>query len=218
MALEGNSGYLYIGSLASTETTAAPLTSGTWYKVMGVSSTGGALPTNLTSGDVFKQMSGLPVSTDAVFTSNDAVKAFSLSTAAFVTDVPSNASKEKFEDTVQTDDVRSYQVSSKTENTGTINGYWINNDSDQRTFMKKFRTVMEHTTTGGITKTSPQTSVIHTFLSRDESTASDKQIWEYKPMILDSYNSDKPMEGPQTFTVNYTEDGKEHPNTYILDN
>lgn len=218
MALNGNEGYFYVASLATADSTAAGLSSGTWYKIMGKSSTGGKLPANLSSGDVFYQItSNLPASTDA-FTSNDAVRAFTLTKAAFVTDVPASASREKFDETVQTDEVRAYQVSSKPEKTGSINGYWLNNNADQLSFVKQFGTVMEATTTGGITKTTPETSVIHTFLSRDEGTTKAKQIWEYKPMIVDSYNADKPMEGPQNFSVNYTESGADRPNTYILDN
>lgn len=219
MALEGNAGYFYVASLASTETTNGPLSSGSWYKIVGVASTSSALPTNLSSGDVFYQIDNeTPVSTSTPLTSNDAVKKLTLTKAAFVTDVPASASREKFDNTVQTDEVRSYQVSSKPEKTGSINGYWLLANSDQLSFVKQFGTVMEATTTGGITKTTPLTSTIHTFLSRSESTAETKQVWEYKPMIVESYNADKPMEGPQTFSVNYTEDGGERPNTYVLDN
>jgi hypothetical protein len=218
MALEGNAGYFYVAAEATADTTAPALSSGSWYKIIGKSSTGGSLPTNLSSGDVFYQItSNIPVTTGA-FTSNDKVRKFTLTKAAFVTDVPASASREKFDDTVQTDEVRSYQVSSKPEKTGTINGYWLLDNSDQLSFVKQFGTVMEATTTGGITKTTPQTSTIHTFLSRSESTANTKQVWEYKPLIVDSYTADKPMEGPQTFSVNYTEDGGERPNTYVLDN
>lgn len=218
MALEGNSGFLYFGALTTVDSTAAGLTSGTWYKIMGKAASGSVLPANLSTGDVFFQKtSALPVTT-AALTSNDAVRSFTLTTAAFVTDVSNAASKEKFDQTVQTDPVRSYQVSEKPEASGTVNGYWIQNNTKQQDVLKKFRTVMEHSTTGGITKTTPQTSIMHLFLSRDESTAETAQVWEYKPSILDSYNSEKPLEGPQTFSFNYTENGADRPNIYILDN
>lgn len=217
MALSGNDGYFYVASLSSGETTAPALTSGSWYKITGKAATGSALPANLSSGDVFRQITlNIPVTTGA-FSSNDAVRKLTLTKAAFVTDVPLSASREKFDDTVQTDEVKSYQVSSKPEVTGTINGFWLLEDADQLSFVNQFATVMEATTTGGITKTTPQTATVHTFLSRMESTAAAKQIWEYMPLITDSYNADKPMEGPQTFSVNYTLDGKERPNTYVLD-
>ena len=218
MALAGNSGFLYFASLSTAETTAPALSSGTFYKIMAISSTGGTFPTNLSTGDIFYQRSSKsPVTTDA-FTSNDAVLAFTLTTAAFVTDVSNSASKEKFDQTVQTDAVRSYQVSEKPERTGTVNGYWIQNNTKQQDLLKKFYTVLEQSTADAVTKTEPQTSVIHAFLSREESTNETAQVWEYKPMLVDSYNSDKPLEGPQTFAFNYTENGADRPSIIILDN
>ena len=215
MALSGNEGYFYVADVASTHTTDDP-TSGNWYKIKSQSTDGSGLPSNLTTGDVFYQAgSGLP-STD--LTTGDEIYAITLTKAAFVTDVPASASREKFEDTVQIDDVRSYQVSSKPEKTGTINGYWLVDNDDQLSFVKQFGTVVEGTTTGGLTRTSPETDVIHTFMSRSESTEEERQVWEYKPLIVESYSADKPMEGPQTFSVNYTEDGKEKPATYGFDN
>ena len=216
MALSGNDGYFYVASLSSVETTAGPLTANTWYKITGKAATGGALPANLSRGDVFRQLTtAIPVT--GAFSSNDAVRALTLTKAAFVTDVPVSGSREKFDETVQTDEVRSYQVSTKPEITGTINGYWLADNSDQLGFVNQFNTVMEATTTGGITKTTPRAEPIHTFLSRTESTAEAKQVWEYMPMVLDSYQADKPMEGPQSFSVNYTLAGAERPNTYVLD-
>ena len=218
MALEGNSGFLYFASLSTADTTAPALTGASWYKIMGKGSTGSLLPTNLSSGDVFYQRTSASPVTTAAFSSNDAVRNFTLTTAAFVTDISNTASKEKFDQTVQTDAVRSYQVSEKPEASGSINGYWIQNNTKQQDVLKKFRTVLEQSTSDAITKTTPQTSVIHMFLSREESTAQTAQIWEYKPVILDSYNSDKPLEGPQTFSFNYTENGADKPSIIILDN
>lgn len=221
MALNGSGGYLYIASVNSTADTAPALTSGTWYMITGKAASGSKLPTNLTTGDVFFQRtSNSPVSSTAAFTSNDAVKYLTLTRAAFVTDISMSVSKEKFDETVQTDDVKSYQVSSKPEKTGTISGYWIDNNSDQQTIIKKLDTVIEHTTTGGITRTSPQTSVLRMFLSRVESsedTAAAAEVWEYLPAIIDSLTADKPMEGPESFSFNYTARGADKPNTYILD-
>jgi hypothetical protein len=212
---------LYIGAVNSTADTAPALDSSSWYLITGKASSGSALPTNLTTGMVFKQLtSDLPVDSTAAFSSNDAVKKITLTKAAFVTDVSVSVSKEKFEETVQTDDVRSYQVSSKPEKTGTISGYWIDNDSKQREIVKKLDTVTEQTTTGGITKTSPQTSILRMFMSRVESsedTAAAQEIWEYLPAIVEGLTGDKPMEGPETFSFNYTARGADKPATIYID-
>jgi hypothetical protein len=150
-------------------------------------------------------------------TSNDAVQAITLTTLGFVTDVSMSVSKEKFDETVQTDDVKSYQVSSKPEKTGTISGYWVDNDSNQQRILKYLDTVTEHTTSGCITQTSPQTTWEALMLSRSESTALGVVVWEWLPCIIESVNSDKPMEGPQPFSFTYTAKGSEKPQTYIRD-
>ena len=217
MALNGANGYLYY-STASADSTAAGLTSSRWYRITGKAVAASVLPANLTTGDVFFQTSTDSPVTTAVFSSNDAVELLTLTKLAFVTAVSMSASKEKFDETVQTDDVKSYQVSSKSEKTGSINGYWIDNNAHQQAILKNVDTVLEHTTTGGITRTSPVTTVRRFFLSRNESTADGAQVWEHLPVIIESLNSDKPMEGPMSFTFNYTAVGSEKPNTYILDN
>lgn len=217
MALNGANGYLYSVAFGAAST-AAGLTSGTWYRVTGKAASGSVLPANLTTGDVFYQRTSASPVTTSAFTSNDEVKAMTLTTIAFVTDVSMSASKEKFDETVQTDDVKSYQVSSKAEKTGTIGGYWIDNDSVQQALLKKVDAVVEHTTTGGVTRTSPQTSFYPFMLSRTESTGDNAQVWEWIPAIVDSITGDKPMEGPEAFSMSYTAKGSENPLTYILDN
>jgi hypothetical protein len=177
------------------------------------------MPANLVVGDVFYQLTGsIPVSSTAAFTSADSVNKLVLTKLAFVTDVSMSASKEKFDETVQTDDVKSYQVSSKSEKTGSINGYWVDNDSAQKTLLKNVDTVIEQTTTGSVVRTSPVATVRRFMLSREESTAAAVQVWEHLPVIIESIASDKPMEGPQSFTLTYTAVGASKPATIIKDN
>ena len=217
MAINGSEGYLYKAAFAA-ESTAAGLTAGTWYRIAGKAAAASVLPANLTTGDVFKQITtALPVTT-AAFSSSDATEAITMTKLAFVQDVSMSASKEKFDQTVQTDDVNSWMVSSKAEKSGSINGVWVDDDTQQQELLKKVDTVLEATTTGGITRTSPETSVAYLFLSRTESTSNDSQVWEYLPVIIDSLNSDKPMDGVQTFTLAYTVNGADKPSTTILDN
>lgn len=217
MALNGANGYLYAASLATATTSAGAISSGNWYRITGKSSTG-PLPSNLSTGDIFYQKTGTePTATTVDMTSNDAVQAITLTQLAFVTDVSMSISKEKFDETVQTDDVKSYQISSKPEKNGSISGYWIENDSNQQRILKYLDTVTEHTTSGGITQTSPNTTWEALMLSRTESTNDGAVVWEWLPCIIESLNSDKAMEGPQPFTFNYTAKGSEKPQTYIRD-
>lgn len=218
MALNSANGYLYAVSLGTATTSAGSISSGSWYRITGKSSTG-PLPANLTTGYIFKQISSaLPTVTTTPMTSNDAVQLITMTKLAFVTDVGMSISKEKFDETVQSDSVKSYQVSSKPEKSGTISGYWIDNDTQQQNVLKKVDAVTEHTTTGGITLTAPEITVQYLMLSRTESTADGAQTWEWLPCIVEGLQSDKPMEGPMSFSFNYTAKGSDRPHTYILDN
>ena len=217
MALNSAEGFLYIASLAAATTSAGAVDSGYWYRISGMSATG-PLPANLTTGDIFYQLtSAIPTASTIPPTSNDAVQKITLTKLGFVTDVAMSISKEKFDETVQTDDVKSYQVSGKPEKSGSISGYWVDNDTHQQSILKRMDTVVEATTTGGVTRTSPQTSVVYLMLARDETTANASVVFEWLPCIIESLQSDKPMEGPQPFTFNYTAKGSEKPQTYIRD-
>lgn len=212
MALNGNTGYLYGISFATASTSSGALATDSWYKITAKSTSSG-FPAGTEVEDVFYNSTGLGVSQVAGDNSQKAT----LTKLAFVTDISDSESKEKFEETVQTDEVKSYQVGSKPEVTGTVNGYFLNDDTFQQTLLKKFRIVMIETTTGGLTRTEPDSTVFHTLLSLDESNDSDDtyRIYSYKPMIIDSLTIDKPMEGPIPFTINYTEAGSEKPNTFL---
>jgi hypothetical protein len=216
MALNGANGYLYLTTLG-TATTSNGLTKESWYRIAGKSSTGG-LPTNLSTGDIFYQRTSISPVPAVAMTSNDAVQKLGFTKLAFITNFSESISKEKFDETVQTDDVKSYQVSSKPEKTITIDGYWIDNDAKQQLLLKKLDTVVEQTSSNAITRTSPQTTCDYFMLSRDETTASNAQVWAWLPTIIESLNSDKPMEGVQNFSLSGTVKGSERPNTYILDN
>ena len=218
MALNGSNGKLYFVAAATATTSAGVISSGNWYRITGKSSTG-PLPTNATTGDIFYQKTSvIPTAVAVAMTSADAVQALTLTTAAFVTDITMSISKEKFDETVQTDDVKSYQVSSKPEKTGSISGYFVDDDAQQQLIMKRLDTVIEQTTTGGYTRTSPQTTAQYLMVSRDESTGNASVIWEWIPCIIEGMTADKPMEGPMSFSFNYTAVGALKPGTYIIDN
>jgi hypothetical protein len=217
MALNGADGLLLIASLGTASTSRAALTSGSFIRIVGKSSTG-PLPANLSSGDIFYQRTSASPVTTAALTSNDSIQVLTLTTAGFVTDIDESASKEKFDETVQTDDVKSYQVSSKPEWTMTINGYYFPNDATQQLLLKSMDTVQEHTTSGGITKTSPQTTAALFMLDRNSGdTSATAHIYEWRPMIIESLDAGKPMEGVQPFSISGTVQGSLDPQTIIID-
>jgi hypothetical protein len=206
--LAGQKNYLYFGTRSAAITTGA-LAVGKWYKVLakGASS---VLPATAIAGDVFRAL------TAATLASGDSVCRIDLEKAAFVTNVPGGKSKEKFENTVQTDDDKSYVEGDKSEKTGTINGYFFVGTDQAKAILSRFYRIAAYSGTA-ITFSSPQTGVIDFFLSRNETTETgDTEVWEYMPSIIDSITVDKPMEGNQTLDFSYTGIGSERPSMHYI--
>lgn len=216
--LGGHQGYLYIGTLG-TEVEgdgATPLPTEGYYKVTQLadsSSAFEALDSNIKVGDIVYNK---PELTPAAGTSQaDKCKPVTLEKLAFVVDVPKSANKNKYENSVQTDDVRSYIEGRLSEMTGSVNGMFVLNNTEADMILKRFFRVVTDDGEGTYTYTATTTGVIHFFLSRREtSTVGEKFVMEYMPSIIDSLTVDKPMEGPQTLNFNYTVIGSERPSVY----
>lgn len=218
MAFNGANGYLYSMSFAAaTTSTGAPgtaLDTNTWYKFTAIS-TGttdpnvGVLKTN----DLVYNSSGMGI----LLFEGDQAKKVTVSKIAFCTDVSDSESKEKFDETVQTHDVKAYQVGKKPEVTGSVNGYLLPHDGStsdvvQRDLLNRFRVILRESTGNVLKRDAPSEDDFHMLISYNEGTTDEYKVWAYKPSIIDSLSMDKPMEGPVTFNFNYTENGAERPN------
>lgn len=202
----GSKNYLYLGTRGAEVTTGA-LDIGTWYKIM---AKGGntALPATSVVGDVFKVNAALTLA------AGDKVIPFTLTKLAFVTNVPNSSSKEKYENTVQTDNVKSYIEGDKAEKSGTINGYFIVEDSIIKLIQKRFNKVVDYSG-GTVTFSETAVGVLDFFLGRNETTViGEVECFEYLPSIVESLEMEKPMEGPQTFNFGYTVVGGECPSVH----
>lgn len=202
--LSGVDGYLYLGTLGS-ELTDTSITGEGYHKITAIGGSSG-LPGGAEVGDVFYNKPGV---TGA---SGDGTKLFTLNKLAFVTDVPNSAQKEKFEDTTQVDTARSYEESDKPEISGSLNGYFIAEDTEIETILGRFFKVHTDDGAGSQTWTNPTSGALHFFLGRYETTTvGEVEIMQYMPAIIDSIQMDKPMMGKQTFSCNYTVVGSEKP-------
>lgn len=216
--LGGHQGYLYIGTLG-TEVEGdgtTPLSTEGFYKITQLaddSSAFTALHANIKVGDIIYNK---PAITPAAGTSQaDKCKPVTLEKLAFVVDVPKSANKNKYENSVQTDDVRSYIEGNKSEMTGSVNGMFVLDNEEADTILKRFFRVITDDGAGTYVYSVTTTGVIHFFMSRKEtSTVGEKFMMEYMPSIIDSLTVDKPMEGPQTLNFNYTVIGSERPSIY----
>jgi hypothetical protein len=224
MAFNGSNGYLYSMDFAAATTCSSSgpnaLDTDAWYKFISVST--GSSDANiraLKENDLVYNSTalGLTLSTGVGVQAQKAT----ITKIAFCTDLSDSETKEKFEQTVQTDDVKSYQVGTKPEVTGTINGYLLphsgsTSDVVQRGLLNRFRVILRESTGASLKRDAPSEDDFHMLLSYNEGTTDKYQIWAYKPSIIDSLTMDKPMEGPVTFSFNYTENGSERPNMFYI--
>lgn len=207
--LVGKDGYLYIGALGALESGAASTAVVGWYKIASVASSSSGFGETAEVGDVIYASPAISM------VSGDSAYPITLTKLAFVTNVPKSASKEKFENTVQTDDVKAYVESSKSEMSGTVEGYFIESDTTVDAILNRFFRVVTDNGSGTRTYSGTSVGVLHFFMTRFEtSTAGEVHKTEYMPSIVDSLTADKPMDGPQTFSFGYTVDGAEKPCIY----
>jgi hypothetical protein len=147
----------------------------------------------------------------------DAVVPITREKIAFVTNVPHSGAKSKHENTTQQDTVKSFAEGKRAELTGSVEGYFLDADESglQDELLSRFKPVTTDDGAGGITVLKSDGKPLHFFLSRYESAEVGKQeVTDYLPVITESITLDKPLEGNQVFTFNYTVVGSEKPTTY----
>lgn len=205
--LVGQKNYLYIAE-RGVELSAGPA-AGTWYKISAKAAAGSALPATGLVGDVFFAKTALEL------VAGDKVIPLTLSKVGFCTNIPGSASKEKYENTVQTDDNKSYAEGDKAEKTGTIEGYFVVGDELSKEILGRFFRVVTYDAAGIPTFEQAKIGVLDFFLGRNETTSvGDTEVMEYMPSIIDSLTCDKPMEGTQPFSCGYTVVGSERPSIH----
>ncbi len=208
--LSGSKNYLYLGALG-TEVEgdgATPLPTEGFYKITALAAAT-TFPATAVVGDVFYNK---PAITPAV---DDKCKPVTHTKLGFCTNIPQSASKEKFEDTVQTDDMKSFEEGDKPEGSGNVEGYFVQGDAQVDEILERFFRVVIDAGAGSITYASITTGALHFFLGRNETTVvGEEEIMEYMPAALDSLTVDKPMDGKQPFSFAYSIVGSERPSIY----
>ena len=217
--LKGTKNYLYIGTRGVEIDVAGDLPEG-FYKITAIAAAASGLPATAKVGDIVYSGSTTGKITTVL---GDTVIPLALTKIAFVTDVPNSAQKDKYEDTTQIDDAKSYAEGTTPDITGTLSGYFIAGDPTDdsvkltSTVLSRFYKIVEDAGTGaaGIVYNDPTTGVFDFLLGRNETTVvGEYEIFQYLPAIIESLKTDKPMQGNQTFEMNYTVVGSENPCIY----
>jgi len=165
----------------------------------------------LKAGDFYFAQQGQPLAV------GDALIPMTLKKLSFTTDVSAAAQGQAIDVTTQIDvekGARSYVPSAFKERSGSINGLVDVDSKEQRELVNEFNAVVVD---GGgyITRLPSKTDVHHFMLSRRETiTAGEVEVWEYFPVIVESFQMDKPIDGSCPFNFNYKVDGQSGPGMY----
>jgi hypothetical protein len=144
----------------------------------------------------------------------DAALPLDLRRISFVTDVQDSGQKQSHDVTTQADvdsGSRSYIPGAFQERTGTINGVVDVDSEEQQELFNEYREIVYQQ--GGSVGVAPAKSLEHEYMmSRRETVESgETEVWEYMPLISESIQAPKPMDGVQSFSFNYRIDGKRKP-------
>jgi len=191
-----------------------------FYKIKSRAATGSGIPGKdpeikrgeaLKAGDFYFAIQGQPLAT------GDALIPMTIKKLSFTTDVSAAAQGQAIDVTTQIDvekGSRSYVPSAFKERSGSINGLVDVDSEEQRELINEFNAVIID---GGgyITRLPSKTDVHHFMLSRRETvTAGEVEVWEYFPVIVESFQMDKPIDGSCPFNFNYKVDGQSGPGMY----
>jgi len=222
MKVTGKDGYLYkikFGAVLVGGVDAAVPREG-WYKIQSRAETGSGIPgadpaktrgRTLKAGDFYWAKKGQSLA------AGDSLIPMGIMKLSFTTDVSASAQGQTFDVTTQADiesGVRAFVPSVFKDRSGSINGQVDVDSLEQRELINEFTAVI--TDDGTYITYEPAKSGTHHFmLSRRETTAAGEiEAWEYFPIIVESFQTDKPIEGVCPFNFNYKVDGSCNPGIY----
>jgi hypothetical protein len=188
-----------------------------WYKIKSIAEAGSGIPDKdpseqnarrLREGDVYYAPKDQPLAI------GDSLIPINIKKIAFTTDVGFNAQGQAIDITTQIDvetGSRAYAPSAFKEQSGNINGCVDVDSDEQRELANEFSQII--TQAGGYVSIREASSRVHHFMIsyRETKTPGETEMWRYFPVIIESFQMDKPVDGVIPFNFNYKVDGKNRP-------
>jgi len=191
-----------------------------FYRIKSRAPTGSGIPgknPEIKRGEALKAGDFYFAAQDQPLAEGDTLIPITLKKLSFTTDVSAAAQGQAIDVTTQIDvekGARSYVPSAFKERSGSINGLVDVDSEEQRELVNEFNAVIVDDG-GYVTKLPSKTDVHHFMLSRRETiTAGEVEVWEYFPVIVESFQMDKPIDGSCPFNFNYKVDGQSGPGMY----
>jgi len=191
-----------------------------WYKIQSKATENSGIPgsdLNIARGVALKAGNFYYAKKDQPLAAGDSLIPMINKKLSFTTDVSASAQGQAHDVTTQIDvdtGARAYESSAFKDRTGSINGQTDVDSPEQRELINEFNAVIQDDGTS-ITVLPAKTGVHHFMLSRRETmTDGEVEVWEYFPVIVESFQMDKPIDGVCPFNFNYRVDGKSGPGIY----
>jgi len=191
-----------------------------WYKIQSKAAENSGIPDRdpavargaaLKPGNFYYAKEGQPLAV------GDSLIPMTIKKLSFTTDVSASAQGQAHDVTTQIDvetGARAYESSAFKDRTGSINGQTDVDSPEQRELINEFNAVIQDDG-DHVTVLPAKTGVHHFMLSRRETASEGEvEVWEYFPVIVESFQMDKPIDGVCPFNFNYRVDGKSGPGIY----
>jgi hypothetical protein len=218
----GKEGFLYgvkFGALLAGGA-AAEVTEDGWYKIRSRAAAGSGIPgrdPSLARGEALKAGDFYFAQKSQALAAGDSLIPMRLKKLSFTTDVSAAAQGQAIDVSTQIDvesGSRAFEPSAFKERSGSINGQVDTDSEEQRELINEFNAVIIDSGSF-VTRLPAKTGVHHFMLSRRETAAGGEvEVWEYFPVIVESFQMDKPIDGVCPFNFNYKVDGKSGPGIY----
>lgn len=191
-----------------------------WYKIQSKATVNSGIPGSdpaktrgraLKAGDFYYAREGQQLA------AGDSLIRWELKKVSFTTDVSASAQGQVFDITTQADverGIRAFVASVFKDRSGAINGMVDVDSLEQRELINEFNAVITDDGTY-VTLEPAKTGTHHFMLSRRETIdEGEVEAWEYLPIVVESFQTDKPIEGVCPFNFNYRVDGTYGPGIY----
>jgi hypothetical protein len=197
----------------------ASITEAGFYKIASMAASGSGIPA---PGSAMQGKGGLPLTAGNIYwaksgqtlAAGDTVIPLTLKLISFVSDVQDSGQRQSHDVTTQADvgsGSRAYVPGAFQERTGTISGVVDVDSEEQYELWNEYREIVYDDGTN--IARFPARTVEHEYMMgrREDGGAGDTELWEYMPLISESLQAPKPMDGVQSFSFNYRIDGKRKP-------
>ncbi|MDE5899171.1 MAG: hypothetical protein K2H09_07930 [Treponemataceae bacterium] len=144
----------------------------------------------------------------------DAVAPLKLTLIGFVKDVSNTRQGTTYDVSTQenlADGVREWISGAFTDSSGTINGTMETDSPGQRKLLNQFASLTIDDGSSISVLPAKQEKQDYMLSRRETETVGETAVWEHFPVIVESIQTDKPLDGEQTFNFNYKVDGGNRP-------